>query len=135
MVKLTVKVSDVPMEYPDQLMEDILQEIRNERARQDAKWGSQRHLPPYTWMTILMEEVGESARASLEGDPVGYGDELVQVAAVAVAALESHYAQQDARPIVEDECPDASVVVSQAAVDLVNEQWEEAGREAAKAQN
>jgi len=92
MVKLTVKVSDVPMEYPDQLMEDILQEIRNERARQDAKWGSQRHLPPYTWMTILMEEVGEAAKASLEGDPVGYAEELVQVAAVTVAALESFYA-------------------------------------------
>lgn len=70
-------------------MERILQEIRDERARQDAKWGSQRQLSPYTWMTILMEEVGESAQAALEKDP-NYEVELVQVAAVAVAALESY---------------------------------------------
>ncbi len=80
-------------------MENILQAIRDERARQDAKWGSQRHLSQYAWMTILMEEVGEVARASLEGDPVGYAAELVQVAAVAVAALENHYARKTARPI------------------------------------
>ena len=47
-------------------METILQEIRDERQRQDDKWGSQRQLPPYTWMTILMEEVGEAAQAALE---------------------------------------------------------------------
>ena len=79
-------------------MEEILQEIRDERARQDAKWGSQRHLPPYTWMTILMEEVGESAQAALEEDP-NYEVELVQVAAVAVAALESYRLQRDTPPI------------------------------------
>ncbi len=73
-------------------MEDILQEIRDERQRQDDKWGSQRHLPPYTWMTILMEEVGEVAQAALEQDP-NYATELVQVAAVAVAALESYRLQ------------------------------------------
>ena len=98
-------------------MEAILQEIRNERARQDAKWGSQRHLPPYTWMTILMEEVGESAQAALEEDP-NYEVELVQVAAVAVAALESYRLQRVApsinrndflKPpaIVEDSSPDS----------------------------
>ncbi len=89
-------------------MEEILQAIRDERARQDAKWGVQSHSPA-VWLTILMEEVGEAAWASLEGDPVGYSEELVQVAAVAIAALESHYAQEPA--IVKDESPDASYPV------------------------
>ncbi len=88
------------------MMEEMLQAIRDERARQDVKWGVQRHTPE-KWLVILMEEVGEVARASLEGDTVGYAEELIQVAAVTVAALESHYEQQDARPIVEDKCPDS----------------------------
>ena len=73
-------------------MEAILQAVRDERAKQDAKWGkaAERNLPPQTWLTILMEEVGEAAKATLEGDPVNYAEELVQVAAVAVAALEGH---------------------------------------------
>jgi NTP pyrophosphatase (non-canonical NTP hydrolase) len=41
------------------------------------------------WLTILQEEVGEVARAALEGRPLDYHKEMVQVAAVAVAALES----------------------------------------------
>ncbi|KKL71565.1 hypothetical protein LCGC14_2093610 [marine sediment metagenome] len=88
------------------LQEQVIWSIKEERARQDKKWGSQCHLSPYTWMTTLMEEVCKAARLSLEGDSVGYSDELVQVAAVAIAALESHYAQEPA--IVEDESPDAS---------------------------
>ncbi len=71
--------------------EQILQAIKDERDRQDVKWGVQRH-GASMWMTILMEEVGEAAKSSLEGDTVGYAEELVQVAAVAVAALESFYA-------------------------------------------
>ena len=72
-------------------MEDILQAVQDERDRQDAKWGVQRH-KANMWLSILMEELGEAAKATLDGDPVGYVDELVQVAAVAVAAIESHYA-------------------------------------------
>ncbi len=71
--------------------ETILQAVSDERDRQDAKWGVQRH-EANMWLAILMEELGEAARATLEGDPVGYVDELVHVAAVAVAAIESHYA-------------------------------------------
>ena len=76
--------------------EHILQAIQDECDRQDVKWGVQRHMPE-KWLAILMEEVGEAAKATLEGDPVAYADELVQVAAVAVAALESHYAFEEAR--------------------------------------
>ena len=59
-----------------------------ERKRQDRKWGQQNHGPD-GWLTILVEEVGEVARAILEGDANSYKKEMVQVAAVAVAALES----------------------------------------------
>lgn len=67
---------------------DYLNEVDQERDRQDRKWGSQRHLDDRTWLTILVEEVGEIARASLEHDPEGLRKELVQVAAVAVAWME-----------------------------------------------
>ncbi len=77
---------------------DVLQAIQDERDRQDAKWGANRYLAQETWLTILMEEVGEAAKAALEDDSGGYAEELVQVAAVAVAALESHRAGPPSLP-------------------------------------
>ena len=38
----------------------ILEEVQEERVRQDEKWGSQHH-DPLTWLMILAEEVGEVA--------------------------------------------------------------------------
>jgi NTP pyrophosphatase (non-canonical NTP hydrolase) len=58
-----------------------------ERKKQDEKWGVQNHGPD-GWLAILIEEVGEVAKAILEGSALKYCDELTQVAAVAVAALE-----------------------------------------------
>lgn len=77
--------------------EGVLQQIRDERARQDAKWGraTERNLPKKTWLTILMEEVGEVAEAILEEDDNNYPVELIQVAAVCVAALEDLAAQEE----------------------------------------
>ena len=69
--------------------ERILQAISDERDRQDAKFGPQRRLRQETWLTILVEEVGEVAESILEEDDDNYPRELVQVAAVAVAALEA----------------------------------------------
>lgn len=70
-------------------MNTIFELIRAERERQDKKWGSQRHLPNYTWSAILTEENGEVAKATLEKDTANLKEELVQVAAVAVAWLEA----------------------------------------------
>ena len=72
--------------------ESILTEVQEERKRQDEKWGEQDH-PPCDWLMILGEEVGEANEAALEhkfGDwPIDrYRKELIQVAAVAVAAVE-----------------------------------------------
>jgi len=73
-------------------MESILEEIRNERLRQDAKWGEQNHAPA-DYLMILGEEVGEANKAALEakfgnGSLRLYRDELIQVAAVAIAMIE-----------------------------------------------
>lgn len=81
--------------------------IIGERSRQDAKWGEQSH-DPFAWLVILVEEVGEAAKDALEArfhfdSPPGAGSaaefrehclqryrtELIQVAAVAMAAAES----------------------------------------------
>ena len=64
-----------------------LQDIMEERARQEAKWGEQNHYP-HTWLVILGEEFGEACQAALEERFADYRKELVQVAAVAIAAIE-----------------------------------------------
>lgn len=82
----------------------VYQALDQERARQDAKWGAQRSLTPLLWLAVLSEEAGEVARAVLDlgrrrdipspllsPDEEGVQhlrEELVQVAAVAVAWLE-----------------------------------------------
>lgn len=71
----------------------ILQEVYNERIRQDAKWGEQNH-DVRTWMLILAEEFGEAAKEANEvhfrsKETTDYRNELIQTAAVCVAALES----------------------------------------------
>ena len=68
-------------------MSTLYGDIRRERQRQDDKWGKQRH-PFDTWITVLTEEVGEAAERSLKGDRAGLRKELIEVAAVAVAAIE-----------------------------------------------
>ncbi|TAH39267.1 MAG: hypothetical protein EYC70_00335 [Planctomycetota bacterium] len=73
----------------------ILSEIFDERDRQDAKFGEQNH-PPLLWLAIAQEEIGEAAQAVLhvrEGKPGAslekYRAEMLQVAAVALSALEA----------------------------------------------
>lgn len=81
----------------------VLAEILAERRRQDAKWGQQDHNPS-TWLMVLAEEVGEANQAVFETlfpsfdrrtarrgprSLAEYRQELIQVAAVAVAAIES----------------------------------------------
>jgi NTP pyrophosphatase (non-canonical NTP hydrolase) len=68
---------------------DYWEEILAERERQDEKWGEQNHLPDW-WNCILVEEVGESCQAILKGNGKAYRKEMIQVAAVAIAALESY---------------------------------------------
>jgi NTP pyrophosphatase (non-canonical NTP hydrolase) len=76
------------------LKTQVLIDISSERARQDAKWGVQRH-DMGTWLQILIEEVGEVAQAmqtgkgwGKESDASDLYTELIHVAAVAVAIAE-----------------------------------------------
>jgi NTP pyrophosphatase (non-canonical NTP hydrolase) len=73
-------------------MSKALESVLHERARQDRRWGEQNH-DPFTYLTVLTEEVGELAQAALHtrfGGPMASGlrEEAVQVAAVALAIVE-----------------------------------------------
>lgn len=95
-------------------MENILNEIKAERERQNVKWGEQNH-SVIEWQAILMEEVGEAAKEATDfhfrnpvkyqsaqlgefkGEPseekqlqrlIDYRKELIQIAAVAVQMVE-----------------------------------------------
>lgn len=63
-------------------------DVTKERLRQDAKWGVSRNLHPQLWLAVLVEEVGEVGQAILNGEIDNYREELVQVAAVALAAIQ-----------------------------------------------
>lgn len=70
----------------------IVMEVVHERDRQDNKFGEQNH-DPFTYITVLMEEVGEFSQAALHtrfGGPAAekLREEAVQVAAVALAIVE-----------------------------------------------
>jgi len=69
--------------------------VRIERTRQDDKWGEQNH-NPQVWLSILMEEVGELASATLfsmsgikKHPDKKIGNEIIQIAAVCKAMWES----------------------------------------------
>ena len=78
------------IEFKKKVVVDILAE----RYFQEMKWGEQNH-DPYTYLAILLEEVGEYAQASLQtqfggkhGGLENMRTEAVQVAAVAMAIIE-----------------------------------------------
>jgi hypothetical protein len=65
-----------------------LQEVLEERVRQEAKWGQQNH-DPFLYLTILGEEYGETCKAALEDMLLCHlREEAVQTAAVALAIVE-----------------------------------------------
>lgn len=74
-----------------QTVEDIYDSIRQERNLQDAKWGaaSIRKRSSESGLRVLVEEVGEVAKAINERNVEECYSELVQVAAVAIAMLEA----------------------------------------------
>lgn len=73
---------------------EVFEEINAARVKADFKWGREAGM----WgssqdrkLTVLMEEVGEVARAILEGDLSGQRAELIDVLQVATAWLESDF--------------------------------------------
>ncbi len=77
-------------------MQSLLEEIAQERERQDAKWGWPRRHGMEKWFLILLEEMGEASECLLQmesgdkpGDwPASFEKEMVQVIAVGVAMLQ-----------------------------------------------
>ena len=67
----------------------VLCQVEDERERQDAKWGVQDY-GVYKWLTILGKKLGDANKAALEDNAQSYRDELIQIAAVAVAMIECH---------------------------------------------
>jgi NTP pyrophosphatase (non-canonical NTP hydrolase) len=87
--------------------DQVLTEVGSERERQDRKWGPQNH-GFAVWLMILAEEFGEVAKEANEfhfakatdvQQERGANDreELVQVAAVAVAMIESYDRNEGSR--------------------------------------
>jgi NTP pyrophosphatase (non-canonical NTP hydrolase) len=73
---------------------EAMDAVSDERDRQEARWGIQRH-DMTVWLAVLSEEVGEAAQAILEYRELmsdqrlaAIRAEAVQVAAVAVAMVE-----------------------------------------------
>ena len=67
----------------------VLADVKAERERQHQLFGDQSDKVNGVWLGILVEEVGEVAKALNEDDPVEHlREELVQVAAVATAWVE-----------------------------------------------
>lgn len=82
--------------------------LASRRDLQDAKWGkleTRTYLESRLWVAVLTEELGEVARADLEGDTAAFVNELKDLGAVVVAALEQHYLgtlKMSARPWIVD---------------------------------
>jgi hypothetical protein len=70
----------------------IYHAILRERAYQDRKYGTiaQRNMPLNDYILIAYDELDESSRSFRSGDLDNARCELLQVAAVAIAALEAH---------------------------------------------
>lgn len=78
----------VPKKTPHEVTVAVVTDVALERERQNVKWGEQNH-DDGKWFQILMEEVGEAAKAGLDDGDDRMREELVQVAAVAVAFIEA----------------------------------------------
>lgn len=71
---------------------NVLDDVRRERHRQQTKFQAdceEFHEPRDRGISVLAEEVGEVAKALLEGDHRNYYEECIQVAAVAAAMAEA----------------------------------------------
>jgi len=66
----------------------ILLQIWQERERQDVLWKEQNH-SPFKWGMVLGDTYGSICRAVIRTPGVDLRDELVKLAAITVAAIES----------------------------------------------
>lgn len=65
----------------------VLEMVRAEREDQSVKWGPSCH-EPAMWLAILGRQIGHFSGMVLNDDAIQQVEELIQIAAVAVAAAE-----------------------------------------------
>ena len=65
----------------------LISEVMTTRQHQHEIWGEQNHKPS-EWQSILIEEVGEQAKAINDADWDNYRVELLQVAALCLQMIE-----------------------------------------------
>ena len=70
-------------------LEDVMWAIRMEREYQRHRFGTDTH-DRGVWMAILLDRLHKAAASSIEGDADQCMQEILTVAAVAVAAMEGH---------------------------------------------
>ncbi len=74
-------------------MDQILEEIRQERDRQDERYGGPDHDDnhyPGDWCLILTKYLGRAAAATIDKEPDAmFRESMIKLAAVAVAASQS----------------------------------------------
>ena len=75
-----------------QILTGVYDEVDDERGRQWKKWGESNILrrDPHGAVSVLTEEVGEVAKATLERDYLQMRVELIQVAAVALEMINNY---------------------------------------------
>ena len=64
----------------------VIDEVIIEQMRHEQTWGKN-YYDDYSWMTILMEELGKACSALMTGDFEEYRKRLVRLAAKAVGAV------------------------------------------------
>lgn len=69
-------------------IKNVLLQVMIERKRQDEIWGKLPRHNGRKWIHILLEEVGEVSTAILNKDRINLREELIHVAAVAIAWIE-----------------------------------------------
>jgi len=80
------------------MFEKVIELVISERTFQDHKFGEiNKNNTPKDWLPILMEEVGEVAKAIQIKDYDNLRLELIQVAAVSIQWLEHIYAKESTK--------------------------------------
>ena len=78
---------------------DVLSEVARERERQDAKWGGPDHdnqLSPNDWHDVIADYNAWARRMACLGSPEKANRRYIQIAALAVAAVQAIDRQMEA---------------------------------------
>jgi hypothetical protein len=81
---------------PSYAMERIFTEIRDKRAYQDGKWGGPEHDDTVETEDSWIEYINEYASGKGRAEGRAFRERMIHVAALAVAAIQSHDRKQKA---------------------------------------